>query len=181
MNRDDQLVSEPNKVVAEEEIPDDPNAPVDEDGMEPEPADELDIEDEDDGDNEIHDEDDIIDFDAKQTEILKAVGEELSTAVGDDYHDPELINDFIIESINEFGQVTAKGLPDPAGRKGDYVMTKATIMEQGKEIVVDLKILCSGVAWYMVPPQLDPEFVLLAAIDIEAIQNMPDLAANNQN
>jgi len=180
MNRDDQLVSEPNKVVADEDIIDDPNAPVDDDGMEPEPDTELEFEeDEDDDDNEIYDEDDIIDFGDVNPEVLAAANEEFADVFANDYHDPELINDFVIESINEFGQVVAKGLPDPTGKKGDFVMVKATVVEDGEEKIIDVKILCSGQAWYMVPPQLDPEFVMLAAIDIEAIQNSGNIDLSN--
>lgn len=128
MNRDDQLMSEPNRVI-----------------------------------------DDKIDFDAK-IDKLTEVGIDLSQAVGVDYHDPTTIENFSIDSINEFGQVISSSLPEPIEeRRGDYVSVKALFKDIDGE--QDLRIVCSGKAWYVVPPGIDINYVLLAAKEIEEIQN----------
>lgn len=114
--------------------------------------------------------DDKIPWDEAMAKHMVATSEEMTEALGNDYHPPVTIENFSIESINEYGQVTSSSLPEPTEeRRGDYVTLKAEF--EGMEGPQDLKIVCSGKAWYVVPPGLDVDYVLLAAKEVEEIQN----------
>lgn len=105
--------------------------------------------------------------------IMSSAADAIGEVMGNDYHEPRVINDFVIESFNSFGQVTSKSLPTPTPEmRGDYVTVGALLDdENGGEVAATIKIICSGVAWYLVPPALDADYVLLAAREIEAIQS----------
>lgn len=96
--------------------------------------------------------------------------------IGNDYSEPVVINDFVIKEINYFGQVKSDNLPQPETDKyGDFVATKLSFeYASGQKNEVDVKIICSGKAWYLVLPEMSIEQVLLTAKDIEHMLDNPE-------
>lgn len=113
-----------------------------------------------------------IDIEKVDTE---SIIDEMTQVFSHDYLKPMEIENFVIESINAFGQVTSKDLPDPTDRRYSFIsLTMLMKSEEAGEVEEPIMIVCSGAAWYIVPPGFDPEQVLLAAEQVEDIQNNPE-------
>lgn len=139
------------------DIEDDPDIEEDEDGLEPEL---------DDDDNDIPEEDDIIDFDKNPNSVL----DDITNAFSNDYGDPIVIDEFVIQEINVFGQVMSDQLPPANEHEGSFISTTMAIKEDGAVKFLDVNVLCSGVAWYIVLPGFPFDEVLMAAKEIENLQ-----------
>ena len=99
--------------------------------------------------------------------------------VTDGYSEAVVIEDFYIDSINNFGQVSSKQLVGLDPEPMSFIVTKIAVATKDEEEniktkEVDIYIIYSGKYWYLANPEFDAEETLNLFTTIEDMLDNPD-------
>jgi hypothetical protein len=112
-------------------------------------------------------------------EQIDSAVDAIDKIVTDGYNEPVEIEDFHIDSINNFGQVFSKQLEGLDPEPFTYIVTKigVTTKDENENINVkeiDIYIIYSGKYWYLANPEFDAEETKEMFKVIEDMLDNPD-------